>query len=114
MGPDAAPAAPELGALLSDRAAPVRARAAWALGALGPAAHSEVGPLSTALRDEDWNVRYHAAQALGSFGREAFPVHESVAHLSRHDLDSRVRTVATAAHTQIMDDWYRYQAKMRH
>ncbi|HKE18731.1 MAG TPA: HEAT repeat domain-containing protein [Kofleriaceae bacterium] len=55
---------------LNDGRAHVRANAATALGALGPAAAPAVQALAVLLRDDDARVRIHAARALDKLGDE--------------------------------------------
>lgn len=66
---DAAPAAPALVAVLeSDVELPVRERAAWALGEIGPAARNAVTALTAAANCDDARLSRLAKKALESIG----------------------------------------------
>ena len=65
FAPLGAAAVPALGDLLADGDGAVRARAADALGDVGPPAHAAGPALIAALRDDAATVRAHAADALG-------------------------------------------------
>src|SRR6185436_5041727 len=71
--------ADELIAYLQDGRGIVRANAATALGALGPAAAGAVSGLGVLLRDDDPRVRIQAAGALDRIGDDA--VREAAAFL---------------------------------
>jgi HEAT repeat protein len=66
---DAAPAVPALVAVLeSDADLPVRERAAWALGEIGPAAKNAVTALTAAANCDDARLSRLAKKALDSIG----------------------------------------------
>jgi HEAT repeat protein len=70
----AAPGDDKVAGLLNDLKsanAGTRARAAMALGKMGPSAKAAVPGLAEAVVDRDLNVRYYAAEALGAVGPEA-------------------------------------------
>jgi HEAT repeat protein len=73
IGPGAAAAVPQLVACLDDPVSYVRAPAADALGAIGPAARNATGPLSKRLlvKDEQAFVLRSVAYALGDIGPDA-------------------------------------------
>ncbi len=78
---------------LTDRSATARQEAAEAIGKIGPAAKSAVGPLLAALGDTDDTVRDAAALALAAFGKDAVgPLTAALKHA-----DANVRRGAAAA-----------------
>jgi HEAT repeat protein len=88
MGPAAAPALPDLVGALHDPNDFVRAKAADALGAMGPAGHDAVRPLADRLlaKDEEIMVQRSVAAALGDMGpaaRDALPVLEQTRNTFR-------------------------------
>jgi HEAT repeat protein len=88
IGSGAADAIPQLIACLDDPVAFVRAPAADALGAIGPAARPAVGPLSKRLlvKDEQVFVLRSIAYALGNIGpdaRSAIPALEEALKMVR-------------------------------
>jgi HEAT repeat protein len=62
---------PELVRLLEDPNPKTRARAAWALGRMGPQGTKAVPALAAALQDKDRQVQESAARALGQIGPQA-------------------------------------------
>ncbi|MBY0523249.1 MAG: HEAT repeat domain-containing protein [Gemmataceae bacterium] len=72
-GPEAASAVPELGALLKDKKASVKARenAAYALAQVGPAAKGAMDDLIAALQEKEGDIRRHSSTALGNIGEPA-------------------------------------------
>lgn len=71
FGPDAAPAAESLLALLSDKDAEIRGSAASALSQIGPGAAKAVPELSKLLSDSSPRVRGQATLALKSMGAKS-------------------------------------------
>jgi HEAT repeat protein len=88
MGAIAAPAVPDLVGALVDPVAYVRAAAANALGAIGPAARAAVHPLAARLlaKDEQGLVLGSVATALGDIGpdaKDALPALQQVLKMRR-------------------------------
>jgi HEAT repeat protein len=75
LGPEAAPATPELIRLLESDDADLREAAAQAIERIGPAAKAAIPILQRLLFDRDTDVRRAAAQALRALGQ---PVPETV------------------------------------
>ena len=71
IGPEAAPAVPDLVALLKDEDPKVRTEALFALAAIGPKASAAIGPATAALADTDRDVMLTAGYFLGKLGPEA-------------------------------------------
>jgi HEAT repeat protein len=71
IGPEAAPAVPELAALLKDKDPKVRTEALFALAAIGPKASAAIAPATEALADTDRDVMLTAGYFLGKLGPEA-------------------------------------------
>ena len=88
FAPLGAAAVPALRDLLTDEDGAVRARAADALGDVGPPAHAAAPALIAALRDDAEAVRAHAADALGII----------------HGGAERAASVAAALATAVQDD----------
>jgi hypothetical protein len=70
MGPDAAPAMPQLSAALGDRNGDVRSLAIDSLGMIGRPA---MAPITDALRSQDGDVQMKAAAILAGFGKDSTP-----------------------------------------
>jgi len=100
MGPEAAPAVPELTELLERDDADARSEALFALAAIGPPAKSAVPEMTEALDDPDMNVRYAAAYALGSVGPEAMSAKPALVQ-KLGGADDFLATVAAWALSQI-------------
>ncbi len=98
LGPVAAPAIPELIALLGEPYA--SDAAARALNALGP---DTVPPLARAVTDADPAVRARAAQILGWLGPEARAAVPALVAALQHD-DAGVRALAADALRHIAPD----------
>ena len=73
IGPEAAPAVPDLVNLLKDKDPKIRTEALFALAAIGPKAAAAVSLTTELLADTDRDVKLTAAYALGKFGSEARP-----------------------------------------
>jgi HEAT repeat protein len=76
MGPDAAPAAAEVTALIPTGDAKLKTEALYVIGAIGPAASVATAAAAAALGDADPQVQQTAAYALGKIGpaaKEAAP-----------------------------------------
>jgi HEAT repeat protein len=71
IGPEAAPAVPDLVALLKEQDAKVRTEALFTLAAIGPKAAAAIGPATEALADTDRDVMLTAGYFLGKLGPEA-------------------------------------------
>jgi HEAT repeat protein/lysophospholipase L1-like esterase len=94
VGRAAAPAVPALIRMMSD---PDNGwRAVDALGGIGPAAESAVGPLTDALRDPSGSIRWRAAQALGRLGEPAGPAAAALVR-ALEDGEDNVRLAAVRA-----------------
>ena len=81
---------------LKDTQPAIRAASASALGRIGAAAKSAVGPLTETLSDPEAEVRRHAAEALGNIGSHAQPAVRALAH-TLGDVSSQVRVAAALA-----------------
>lgn len=92
-------AVPELVQLLKkDTNSKVRARSAWALGAIGIVSLSQtLNPLLCALSDSDDQVRGQAAFALGRFGSAIAPQAIDPLIIALNDTSSEVRSWAANA-----------------
>jgi HEAT repeat protein len=71
IGPDAAPAVPEIVKLLGEGDAQTRTGALFTLAAIGPRAEAAVEPITKALDDSDREVKLTAGYALGKIGPAA-------------------------------------------
>ena len=71
VGPEAAPAVPELIALLNDEDPQTRIETLFTLGAIGPGAKSAVGAAAASLGDENQEVQLAAGYCLGRMGADA-------------------------------------------
>lgn len=100
LGPQAAPAVPDLVRALDDPNPDVRWHAARALHAIGPAASPAVNALAKSLKDDNFMVRGHAANALGTIGEAARPAAAALAQTVT-DPDPHVRRAAVRALTKI-------------
>jgi len=89
-----ADALPDLVRSLKLRDPAARARAATALGRMGPAAKEAVPGLAAALKDRDLSVRAAAAYALGRIGPEAKPALPALEAAAR---EKPLREIATGA-----------------
>jgi HEAT repeat protein len=97
--------ADDLAAHLQDGRPVVRANAATALAALGPAAMGAVRPMAVLLRDDDMRVRIAAAQAFDKLGDEAVrEVGEFLVGALRGDADvaKAVAPVLAARKTKVL------------
>ena len=68
LGPDAAPAVPDLVALLKSGDATEKTEALFVLAAIGPKATAAVEPVAATLADSDDNVKLTAGFCLGKIG----------------------------------------------
>src|SRR5882724_5764676 len=87
---------PELVKAVQHEKVPVRNRALWALGLMGPAGKEAVGALKDALLDPQPALSAMAAMALGDMGADAAPAIPALCRALRHR-DPRVRTQAAIA-----------------
>jgi len=94
MGPPAKDSVDKIAALLDDDTYPVRAKACFALGALG--AEDQVDRISEMLQDTTQSVRSEAAAALGMLGEAATQYSGELAKLLS-DPSSPVRGAAAIA-----------------
>jgi HEAT repeat protein len=86
MGPTAAPAVPELTALLEDAQPEVRLQTLIALGEIGPQSASAVPEIVQALEsDEITGIRYAAAFALGRIGEKSMEANRVLVDAARGD-----------------------------
>jgi hypothetical protein len=110
MGPGAAPAVPDLIRVLNnDPVYYVRARAAEALGAIGPAAYVAIHPLieKVLAKDEHGMVVYSAATALGEMGpaaKEALPAVEQA--MKTHRLDTNAQEIILKLEGKPVPTWW--------
>ena len=91
---------PSLTQSLKLRDPAARARAAIALGRMGPAAKEAVPGLTAVLKDRDVSVRSAAAYALGRIGPDAKPALAALQGLTKQ---AATREVATEALERIGD-----------
>jgi len=82
---------------LDDRDANVRAKAAWALGALGGTSHATVEALTKSLGDADFGVRANALRSLGALGTQSASAGPAVVQLLATDSQWQVRMAAATA-----------------
>jgi hypothetical protein len=114
LGHSSQPAGPLLSASLDDGDWRVRAVAARALGALGEGGAPEARHLVRTLEtDGNWEVRFHAAKALREMSWHPHPWLSTIEHVSRHDLDERVRREAAETYDKVLRAWIAHQKILR-
>jgi HEAT repeat protein len=100
LGPDAAPAVPNLVELLQTDDPAVRAQVLQILGSIGPQAEPAVAAATTALEDSDRHVVLTAAYCLGKIGPPAKAAIPGLRKLTTAD-DKVIRLTGTWALLQI-------------
>jgi len=112
LGPEAAPAADDLAALLLDASPIIRVNAAAALSALEQPLPASIDALTELASHEDVHVRETAVSALGNAGRSAETVLPVLAKCLA-DEEIRVRTSAAVAIGQFGQAAQEFVPKLR-